>query len=222
MSLINDLTKEYIKDIVGQYIVYYPVSVLKTNVDLVYGEAVEKIFNNPIKVDALVGQVDRENAYDKFSIYQNSAKVEVLLQARDLLDKNISINIGDFFVYGSTTFEIMDVVNAKNIFGQEDYSLSYVVKGDAVSATQFDINVFNKMWDDTKDFRNKLDKVFEQQRGLPETDNNGATADVRQVRERLGDDMAPIALNEGPRKIVPDNIDNPIVEPEVGNSFYNE
>lgn len=223
IQLINDLTKEFTKDVVGQYIIYYPVSTMKSNVDIIYEEAVEKIFNNPIKLDALVGQVERENAFDKFGVYQNSGKVEVLLQARDLLDKNLSVNIGDYFVYGSFTYEIMNVTRTKNIFGQEDYALSYVVNGDAVSATQFDINVFNKLWDDARQFRDKLgNKTFEQQRGLPETDVNGATGDVRQVRERLGDEMAPIALSEGPRKVVPDNVEQPEVLPEDGNSFYNE
>lgn len=221
--MINDITKEFIKDVVGQYIIYYPVSVMKTNVDLVYDEAVDKIFNNPIKVDALVGQAQRENAFDKFGVYQSSAKIEVYIQSRDLLDKGISINIGDFFVYGPNTFEIIDSVEAKNIYGQEDYSLSYIITAQMVSATQFDINVFNKIWEDAREFKDKLgNKTFEQQRGLPETDLNGATADHRQIRQRLGDEMAPIALGEGPRKVTPDNIDNPAVDPEDGNSFYNE
>lgn len=223
IQLINDITKEFIKDVVGQYVIYYPVSVMKTNVDLVYDEAIDKIFNNPIKIDALVGQAQRENAFDKFGIYQNSAKIEVYVQSRDLLDKGISLNIGDFFVYGASTYEIIDSVEAKNIYGQEDYSLSYIITAQMVSATQFDINVFNKMWDDAKEFRNKTgNKTFEQQRGLSETDENGATADVRQIRQRLGDEMAPIALGEGPRKVAPDNIENPTTEPEDGNSFYNE
>jgi len=223
IQLINDLTKEFVKDIVGQYIIYYPVSTMKTNVDIIYEEAIEKIFNNPIKIDALVGQVERENNFDKFGIYQNSGKVEVLVQSRDLLDKNLHINIGDYFVYGATTFEIMNSTNTKNIFGQEDYDLSYIIRGDAVSATQFDINVFNKLWEDARLFKDKSgNKVFEQQRGLSETDNNGSTGDVRQLRDRLGDQMAPIALSEGPRKIVPDNFEEPTILPEDGNSFYNE
>ena len=196
---------------------------MKTNVDQIYEEAIEKIFNNPIKLDALVGQVERENSFDKFGIYQTSGKVEAFVQSRDLIDKNISLNIGDFFVYGQYTYEILNVVEVNNIFGQEDYSLSYVVTGNMVSSTQFDINVFNKLWSDAKDFKDKLgNKTFEQQRGITETTVNGETGDVRQVRERLGDQMAPIALSEGPRKIAPDNIEDTQVLPEDGNSFYNE
>jgi len=51
IQLINDWTKEYIKDIVGQFIVYYPISILKTRVHPVYDEAVQKIFYNPIKIE---------------------------------------------------------------------------------------------------------------------------------------------------------------------------
>jgi hypothetical protein len=224
MQLINDLTKEFIKDCVGQYIVYYPVSYMKTNVDIVYQEAAEKIFNNPIKLDALVGQVERENQFDSFSISQKSGKVEVFVQTRDLIDKNISLSIGDYFVYGEHTFEILNVVETKNIFGQEDYSVAYTITGEMSFASQFDINVFNHLWQDAQKFKDKRgNKTFEQQRGLSETDNNGSTGDIRQVRQRLGEEMAPIALGEGPRKIEPDNVINDTtIAPEEGNSFYNE
>ena len=224
MQLINDLTKEFVKDVVGQYIVYYPVSYMKTNVDVVYQEAAEKIFNNPIKLDALVGQVERENQFDNFSISQKSGKLEVFVQTRDLIDKNISLSIGDYFVYGEHTFEILNVVETKNIFGQEDYSVAYVITAEMSFASQFDINVFNHLWQDAQRFKDKRgNKTFEQQRGLSETDNNGSTGDIRQVRQRLGDEMAPIALGEGPRKIETDNaINDTLIAPEEGNSFYNE
>ncbi len=229
IQLINDLTKEYTKDVLGQYIVYYPVSSMKTNVDVIYDEAVEKIFNNPIKIDALVGQVERENNFDKFGVYQNKASIEVYVQYRDLLDKNINLNIGDFFVYGNNTYEVQDLTQQKNIFGQEDNYVAWLMKGDMVTASQFDINVFSKLIVDSRFFKDKFgNKSFEQQRGLSETDLNGETGDIRQVRERLGEQMAPIALNEGPRKVLPDNQQaevirqEPTIKSDSGNSFYDE
>lgn len=227
IDFISDTTKEFIKDVVGQYVVYYPISVMKTNVDMVYDEATEKIFNNPIKIDALIGQPERENSFDKFGIYQNSGKVEVYIQIRDLLDKNINMSIGDYFVYGESTYEIMDIISVKNIYGQEDHQLGITVTGNMVAASQFDLQVFKKLWQDSQEFKNKdSNKIFEQQRGLSETEQEGATGDIRQMRQRLGDEMAPIALNEGPRKIIPDNVDQAIIDnpnlDETGNSFYNE
>jgi hypothetical protein len=47
IALVNDWSKEYIKDIVGQTIIYYPLSTMKTKVHPVYDEAINKIFENP-------------------------------------------------------------------------------------------------------------------------------------------------------------------------------
>lgn len=227
-QFINDLTKEFVKDVVGQYIVYYPVSTMKTNVDVIYDEAVEKIFNNPIKIDALVGQVERENTFDKFGVYQNKGSLEVFIQYRDLLDKNLSLSIGDFFVYGNHTYEVQDLIQQKNIFGQEDHYVNWLIKANMVMASQFDINVFNKLIADSRFFKDKLgNKSFEQQRGLAETEAQGETGDVRQIRERLGEQMVPIALNEGPRKVIPDSQQSVLerdasIKAEEGNSFYDE
>lgn len=41
------------KDVVGQTINYYPVSTLKTKIHPVYEEAVQKIFDNPIRLTVL-------------------------------------------------------------------------------------------------------------------------------------------------------------------------
>ena len=62
---IADITKDYVKDIVGQHIIYFPVSILHTQVHEVYDEAVEKIFENPIKLDVLADQPERTNRWDQ-------------------------------------------------------------------------------------------------------------------------------------------------------------
>ena len=71
-QFINDITKEYIKDVVGQYIIYYPISILHTKVHAVYEEAIEKVFENPIKIDVLAGQPERSNKFDKFELDEGS------------------------------------------------------------------------------------------------------------------------------------------------------
>jgi hypothetical protein len=55
-----------------------------------------------------------------------------------------------------------------------------------------------------------VQKQFIQQRGLTET-KEGLTNDIREVNKRLGDEMAPIALGDGPR-VVDETRKNPIDE----------
>lgn len=225
-QFINDITKEYTKDIVGQYIVYYPISVLHTKVHEIYDEAIAKVFENPYKLDVLAGQPQRSNTFDRFGI-DSETKLELYIQSRDLLDKNIGVNSGDFFMYGNEVYEIVDAVAIENIFGQVEYEKAVKVVGQLARVGEFDVVDFKNMLEQSKVFsESNAHKTFVQQRGEDETEE-GVTNDFREMRDRLGADMEPIALGEGPRKIDEDQEDahsQPLDDatPAKGSGFYNE
>lgn len=219
ISLINDLSKEFIKDVVGQTIDLFCVSTLKTNVHPVYEEAIQKIFDKPIKLDVLAAPSERRNEFGSRG-YNNYADVEILAQARDLIDKNYQPQPGDFFVYGRETFEIKTAVAIGNIFGQAEYDVYWKMSARLASAGQFEIDSLQRLLEDSDNFENsQVQKFFEQQRGLPEN-SSGPTNDVRQVQQRLKDNMGEIAMGEGPRVVKPVNEEN--TDEELASSFYNE
>lgn len=223
IEFINDITKEYVKDVVSQYIVYYPISILHTKVHPVYDEAVEKIFENPIKLDVLAGSEYEEasNRWDQFG-QEAVTKLELYIQARDLIDKGVMISGGDFFVFGAEVFEVIGTSVPEFIYGQPEYEKARLVTGKLARSGQLDIETFKKLLLDSKTFADsQVQKDFIQQRGLGETEE-GATADTRQIRNRLGDDMAPIALGEGPRKVAEDRDDKNVGEPSETSKFYKE
>ena len=223
-QLISDWTKEFVKDVVGQFIHYYPISVLKSDTHPVYDEAIVKIFDNPIKIDALVEQPNNEQSVGSFSI-ENTSRLETYIQSRDLLDKGFSPTPGDFFVYGADVFEILTAIEIGDVFGQAEYNVYWKLTSKLARSGRFDLPQFKKMLEDKIDFEDShVQKTFEQQRGLKENDIDGATGDRRQVRERLADDMAPIALDEGPRKVdSEDEADTSDTDGKKGtSSFYNE
>lgn len=222
-QMINDWTKEFIKDVVGQYITYYPVSILKTRVHPVYDEAVEKIFDNPIKIDCLVDQPQQGQSMGKFSL-ESSTTLSVYIQNRDMLDKGFDVDVGDFFLYGNEVFEILSYSRIGDTFGEAEYNTYIKLTSKLARSGRFDLPTFKQFLEDGRDFSNSaIEKVFEQQRGLAEN-SDGGTADRRQVRERLADDMAEIALGEGPRKVSPDNESNQSDADgkDTSSSFYNE
>lgn len=194
IDFFNDIGKEIVKDIVGQQVIYWPVSTLKTKIHPVYNEAVKKIFENPIRVDALVGQPTWETRMTQFGPEQVN-RLEVFIQARDLTQKNIEVSEGDFFTYGEQAYEIVSSVNMNNFFGQVEHDIGFKITGLLAKAGEFDPQRFYKPTEEVQP-----PVPFEQQRGLPET-TEGPTGDVRDVRERLGDDLGPIALGEGPRRV---------------------
>jgi hypothetical protein len=201
-QLIADLTKEYIKDVVGQFVYYYPVSTINTQIDPIYDEAVMKIFESPIKIDVVAGQPEQAYTNTQFGL-DRTTKHEIMVQSRDLVDKGLNLAVGDFYVYGNSTYEINDLIEAENIFGQDDYPKMWKVTANIARLGQMDVNTFKKLLADSKYYKESdVQKSFQQQRGLSETSSEGHTGDVRQLRVRLGSDMAPVALGEGPREIL--------------------
>ena len=100
IDFISDVTKEIVKDVIGQKIFYYSISMTKTKVHEVYDEAPEKIFENPIEIDAMVNWTPEEIRTNQFGS-EETYEIEVFLHYRDLLDKGIDISEGDFFSFGS-------------------------------------------------------------------------------------------------------------------------
>jgi len=223
IQFINDLTKEFVKDVVGQFIYYYPISAMKTQIHPIYDEAIEKVFLTPIKLDVLADQPNWETKYNVWGNEQVN-KLELFVQVRDLLDKGYTVSEGDFFLYGDAVYEVLSAVNINNIFGQVEYDVGIKVEGKIVRKGQLDLNIFKLMLADAgiKYADNTVQQVWQQQRGLEEN-VDGPTGDRREMRERLGEDMEEIALGEGARIV---NIDsestNPEHEPEKASSFDNE
>lgn len=215
IQFINDITKEFMKDIVGQTINYYPISTLKTQIHPIYEEAVKKVFDNPIRLPCLASWPEAEIKMNRFGS-ERTAQIEVFVQARDLIDKGFTIYDGDFFTFADQAFEVASFVSLNNIYGQEEYEVGYKIIGQPARVGQFDPKNFFPPNKDSKGpyEETQVQKTFEQQRGLPET-SEGVTGDVRQMRERLGDDMAEIALGEGPRVV---GID----QDKKASSFYND
>lgn len=201
IHLINDWTKEYMKDVIGQKIYYYAVSTMKTAVHDVYNEAVNKVFESPVMLTVHAAQPQWETKHNQFGMEQTTT-IELWVQVRDLLDKGLTLAEGDFFTYGDAVFEVVSYLQTNNIFGQEEYEVSYKLMGRLARPGQFDPKDFFKPQKDSKNNYEEtaVQQVFSQQRGLPET-KEGVTGDFRQVRDRLKDDMAPIALGEGPRTV---------------------
>lgn len=195
---------------------------INTTIDPIYDEAVQKVFEKPIKIDAIVGKDEPENTYTNFGL-DRKTKLEVLLQPRDMIDKNITVTVGDFFIYGKVFYEIIDVMESDNIFGQEEYQRNITISGLSARAGQADIATFRQVLSDAKTFKESdVQKTFQQQRGLREISTEGNTGDKRQLRDRLGNEMAPIALGEGPREVLQEENEQASTFEHSTNTLYED
>lgn len=210
LNFVNDIMKEVVKDVIGQKIYYYSISEIKSRVHDVYEEAPNKIFENPIEIDALVkysGQEVKTNRFGSEEYYN----IECYIQVRDLIDKQIDVQEGDFFSYGDTFFEIIKAPRTDVIFGQIEHKSYITVSGKQARKGQFITKVLGPTSEEFTD-ADAVQTTFVQQRGFEEN-RLGKTGDVRDL-QRNGVLDAPIT---GPAEV------SPAGDPQnVGSAFYDE
>jgi len=181
LNLISDLTKEIIKDIIGQRVFLYPVSELKTVTHDVYDEALKKIYDNPIAIDAIVdAEYQGDTEISQFGVDQKY-NIELFVQYRDLVEKGINITIGDYFSFNDVLYEIVDQKITKTIFGQAEHKLSMKINGVKAREGAIDslkIGPTDISYTDDDALQNK----FVQQRGFS-TNDEGETGDKRALVE---------------------------------------
>ena len=206
MDLISDLTKEVIKDVIGQRIFYHPVRTDVTAVHDVYDESTEKVFDPPIELDALVDWSPGETRTNKFGS-EKFHSIEARVHTRDLTDKNLRMKIGDFMSYGSIFFEITQVESISKIFGQVEHVTGYKIAGKQAREGLINRSTIGPAAQ-TLDTEVVTQQTFVQQRGATENEL-GPTADRRELQAD-GKLDAPLT---GPKKVAPDS---------TSSSFYGD
>ena len=209
-AFISDLTKEIIKDVIAQQIVYYPISEIKTQAHEIYNESPQKVFDAPLAIDALVGNNTTEINKDAFGL-DFMYTLEVYIQWADIVDKDISVSIGDFFQFGGMFYEITNVEWMRNIYGQPDHVDGYKIVG-----TKAREGLFKSKIEGPTDYVNTdehaIQNEFVQQRGQ-EKNRLGYTNDKRDLQES-GVLDAPLS---GPKEVSPAGDST-----GAGPSFYDE
>lgn len=209
INFLNDVAKELVKDVIGQKIYYFPISEIKSKVHDVYEESRDKIFDNPIEIDALVKYMPQEVKTDKFGSEEYSS-IEVYVQSRDLLDKKIELFEGDFFSFGEKFFEVIKAPDSTTLFGQIEYNGYTTISGKQARKGQFISKIFGPTSEKNSD-SDAIQDIFHQQRGFSSNDQ-GVTGDVRELRKRgVLDD--PIT---GPKEVSSKGSN------KSGNGFYDE
>lgn len=182
IDFISDITKEVIKDVVGQRIFYYPVSVVKTKVHDVYEEAVNKVFETPIEIDALVEFSPEEVKTNIFG-HEEIYKLDVFIHHRDLLDKKIKCKEGDFFSYGAVFFEVLTATFIDNIFGQTEHYTGIKLSGKQARKGQINMPALGPTSEEYSD-DNAVQEEFVQQRGIATDPDGNPTGDTRALTEK--------------------------------------
>lgn len=212
LNFISDITKEIIKDVVGQKIYYYPISELRTRTHGVYNEALKKVYDNPIAIDCFVdNNFQTDTKVDKFGI-DAQYKIEVFIQHRDLVDKGINVNIGDFFSFSDIFYEITERTFMRNIYGLPEHKDGVKLVGLKSRQGLFDAPVIGPT-DIRYTDADAVQTEFTQQRGEALDSNGDPTGDKRDLVESGVLDKPLTGAKEVSEKGDPNN---------VGSAFYDE
>lgn len=137
-NYVKQVNDEIIERIIGQTIVYYPISREETNYHPVYGEAIQKTFLSPIKVQALIKWEGSNTTTEAFGVDRRTSITVQFHRRRLIEDQELYVREGDFVLYGDTYYEIVTLSEAKLLFGQVDNKFEIIAK--CVKARE---NVFN-------------------------------------------------------------------------------
>jgi hypothetical protein len=122
-DLVKQVNDELIERVIGQQILYYPISQEHTNFHPVYGEAINKNFLSPIRVYALVEYGGIETTTDKYGL-DKIYSINVHFHKRRLTeDQDLYVREGDFVLYDDEYYEIVTLSEPREIFGQAGKSL---------------------------------------------------------------------------------------------------
>ena len=121
-DLVKQVNDEIIERVIGQTIVYYPIDYNTTDFHPIYGEAIEKNFLPPIRVQALIEWEGIQSAYtDKIGIDKQSSIIVHFHKRRLTEDQDLFVKDGDFVKYGDVFYEIVKLMEPKLLFGQVEH-----------------------------------------------------------------------------------------------------
>jgi hypothetical protein len=181
IDFIADLNKEIIKDVIGQKIYFYKAREDLSDIHAIYEESINKVFDPPIEIDARIDWDPSEVRTNRFG-QENYYSISVYIQSRDLLDRDIDVEPGDYFSYGDVFFEVTSTIVVSNIYGEVEHSTGIKVTGKQARMGQILRDPIGPT-DESYSDKDAIEETFVQQRGFQEN-ALGKTDDVRSLQKK--------------------------------------
>jgi len=127
-DLIKQVNDELIERVIGQRIVYYPISIEHTNFHPLYGEAIKKTYLPPVHVFALIDWEDYKTSTSAFGLDRRPSITVHFHKRRLTEDQDLYVREGDFVLYDNVFFEITMLLEPTLIFGDPNYKMEIAAK----------------------------------------------------------------------------------------------
>jgi len=128
-NLIKQVNDELIEDVIGQQVLYFPISQEYTNYHPVYGEAIHKTFMPPIRVYVLVDWEGDATTFMNNVAVDRYTSITLHFHKRRLTeDQDLNVRVGDFVQYGDSFYEIVTLDEPTEIYGQNKHRMEISAK----------------------------------------------------------------------------------------------
>ena len=117
-DIVKQVNDELIERVIGQTILYYPLNVASSGYHKIYGEAINKIFSDPVKVNVLVEWDGFQTDTTHLGVDRKSSITVHFHKRRLFEDQDLFVTEGDFILYGDAYYEIVTINEPKQLFGQ--------------------------------------------------------------------------------------------------------
>jgi hypothetical protein len=127
-DLVKQVNDELLERVIGQQVLYIPVSTKFTNFHPLYGEAIQKSFLSPVRVYALVEFDGKKTTTENYGLDKEYSITVKFHQRRLQADQDVFVREGDFVLYGSSFFEIVSLDDNRELFGQVEHRFQIIAK----------------------------------------------------------------------------------------------
>lgn len=129
-NLVKQINDELIERVVGQQIAYFAIDIDRSNFHPIYGESIQKTFLPPVRVYALVKWEGQTQSFSTNVGIDKATSIEIHFHKKRLTeDQNLFVREGDFVLYGDRYYEIVQLNEPKQLFGQIENKFEIVAKG---------------------------------------------------------------------------------------------
>lgn len=127
-DLVKQVNDELIERVIGQTILYYAISLEHTAFHSLYGEAINKTYLPPVKVNALVNWEGFVTTTTNFGVDRRPSITIHFHKRRLTEDQDLYVRVGDFVLYGDNYYEIVSLNEPKQLFGSNTNRMEIAAK----------------------------------------------------------------------------------------------
>lgn len=122
-SLFTGINRELLSDVIEQEILFYKLS-LKDTPSNIYGEATERVYWEPLKINCLIVRGDQTTTTDEFGP-DLTRTTEFNLLRQDCIDTGLEPEIGDIVRWSENYYEVSNINENQLFLGKDpNYTLT--------------------------------------------------------------------------------------------------